>query len=221
MPAARRRVSPFLFIAPAAIIAALPACRVPKTVYGPAGNNVATAPSGQAAAVYDVSFGPEKAGQIQVWSDGVMAGGRPETTDRSVRRRPRAFGLGFLLRDDSDVPLTMKPQDVHLHFENLPELTPRERTTVSVAPRQSEEVLLEYPLPGRFADRPPDDYEVIWAVHFGTTVYHQRTSFNRDLKRGVVPRPLDSSSMPTDQPYIEGTDKPAPVGIPFGSDPHH
>lgn len=221
MKAARRRVLSYLYIVSAALLAVLPACRIPKTVYGPTSDNVVTAPGGQPAAVYDVSFGKEKAGQIQLWSEGVMAGGRPETTNTGVRPQPRAFRLGFLLRDDSDVPLTIKPSEVRLRFENIPELTPRERKPLSVAPQQSEEILLEYPLPGRFAVRPPDECDVVWAVHFGTTTYHQSTSFNRDLKRGLVPRPLDSSSTPSDQPYLQGTNKPEPVGIPFGSDPNH
>lgn len=194
------------------------ACRMPRSVYGPTGDNVSAAPGGQSAAVYEVSMGTSKGGQVKVWSRGVVADVRDGAAASEAANRPRAFEVGFVIRNDSGVQITMEPLEVHLVLEDMPELRPRESRTLAVDAGKSGEFVLRYPLPGRFEQKKPDSYEVSWTIHFATASFHQVTAFTRQTERGFVPKPLDSSA-PADRAIIDGSHQSQPVGIPFGSDP--
>lgn len=192
-------------------------CRSPRSVYGPLVDNVGSAPGGQPAAIYEIPLGSSKGGQVQVWTDGIMADGLPTGESRKPESVPRSFRVGFVVRNDAETEMSINPLEVHLVLEDIPDLRPREVQTVSVPPGQSTEMLLRYPLPGRFEQRPPDSYDVAWTVHFGSATYQQVTPFSRKEKRGFVPKPLDSSE-PHDPPYLNEQPDPAPVGVPWGGD---
>lgn len=199
-------------------ISFLSACRVPRSSYGPTTSNVGAASAGQPAAIYEIPLGDGKGGQIQVWTDGIVDDGTPSGEPRSAGSQPRSFRVGFALRNDAASPMTLDPAQVRLILDDMPELRPRERELVSVAQGQSSEIVLRYPVPGRFEQTPPDSYQVGWEVRFGAEVYRQVTPFTRERERGFVPGAVDSSA-PADRKYIEGSNAPAPIGIPFGGNP--
>jgi hypothetical protein len=210
----------FWLLAAVCVPAVFTGCRAPKGIYGPMTENVGAAPGGQPAAIYEIPYGRRKGGQVQVWTDGIMDDGRPTRESDRPESRPRSFRVGLIVRNDSSRLLSVDPSDVRLLLDEIPDLRPRETRQVAVAPGLSSEILLRYPLPGRFERLPPDSYKVAWSVQFGTETYRQITPFTRQRERGWVPRPLDSSSQPDDRPIMDGSKEPEPVGIPWGGEPN-
>jgi len=206
-------------IAVVALALSATACRAPRSVYGPTGDNVGSAPEGHPAAIYEVPLGTTKGGQVQVWSRGVVFDERDGAASPEAPNRARAFEVGFIVRNDSPSQITIQPLEVHLILDDMPPLRPRESRAWAVDPGKTEELLLHYPLPGRFEERGPNDYQVSWVLHFATGTFKETTTFSRQTERGFVPQPLDSSG-PADRPIMEGERQPQPFGLPFGADPN-
>ena len=191
---------------------------MPKSVYGPTSENVGSAAGGEPAAIYEVPMGKAKGAQVQVWSKGLVADTRDGAAASEPASRPSAFEVGLKVRNDTPAQITIQPSEVHLILADMPEFHPRETHLFSVDPGKTRELILRYPLPGRFAEKKPDTYQVSWTIHFTTGDYHQVTTFSRQTERGFVPKPLDSGEG-ADRSIMDGSRKPEPVGIPFGSDP--
>jgi hypothetical protein len=192
------------FLIALAVAVSLPACRATSSRFVPSGDAVGAGPEGQSAAFYQyVSPDPRK-GQVQVWCDG---------------RRDGALQLGLRVRNDSAAPIVFSPSESTLRYPDMdPDMTPRERTDVSVAAGGASDVALHFPFPQRYENRLPAEVTLAWVLKAGGKTFRESTTFSVETGRGFVPRPLSSDGEPLDR---EDTDRPrgaSPVGIPVGPD---